>query len=134
MTNESQRGTVLTVFAALFLLLAVSNFAKPLQIGAETGFVFFGHRLSGTPNLIAGPLFGAYLVVYALGILRLRSYALPMGILYGVYVAANLVLFSLNNTPPPGIGYQIFGLAYMAVALGVSWGAVYLLKQRPLGS
>jgi hypothetical protein len=132
--SERERGTVLTVFAVLFLLLAVSNFLKPLQLGAQTGFVLLGRRLSGTPNLIAGPLFGAYLLVYALGILRLRAWALPMGLLYGLYVLANLVLFNLRNTPPPGVGYKVFGLVYTVVALGVSWGAVYLLKQRRLGS
>jgi len=134
MSDESaERGIPLTVFALLFLLLSVSNFMKPLQIGAQTGFVFFGHRLSGTPNVIAGPLFGAYLLVYALGILRLRAYALPMGLLYALYVLANLVLFNLRNTAPPGVGYMVFGAAYAIVALGVSWGAVYLLKQRRLG-
>ncbi|HZP39909.1 MAG TPA: hypothetical protein VFD84_00195 [Candidatus Binatia bacterium] len=131
--DESERGTALTVFATLFLVLAVSNFAKPLHLGAETGFVLFGRRLSGTANLVAGPLFGAYLLVYALGILQLRAWALPMGVLYALYVAANLVLFGLRNPPPPGVGHRLFGAVYAAVALGVSWSAVYLLKQRRLG-
>ena len=70
---ENTRGRALTVFAALFIVLAVSNFLKPLQVGGEqTGFVLFGRRLSGTPNTIAGPLFGAYLLVYAIGILGMK--------------------------------------------------------------
>jgi len=40
------RGRMLTVFAVLFALLAVSNFLKPFQIGGErTGFVFLGRSV-----------------------------------------------------------------------------------------
>jgi hypothetical protein len=31
----------------LYALLAVSNLLKPVLADAHTGFVFFGHRLSG---------------------------------------------------------------------------------------
>ena len=127
---EKARGRTLTVFAVLFAVLAVSNFLKPLQIGAETGFVLFGRRLGGTANAIAGPLFGLFLLVYASGIWGMRRYALPMAWLYAAYVVVNLTLFSLRNTSPPGIGYALFGLVYMVVALGVSGGAAWLLTRR----
>src|SRR5204863_7296956 len=73
---SEQRGPALTTFAILFGMLAFSNLLKPLQLGGEqhTGFVFFGHRTSGTFNAILGPLFGIYLLVYALGIWRLRRF------------------------------------------------------------
>jgi hypothetical protein len=125
-----QRGRALTVFAILFGILAVSNLLKPLQLGAETGFVLLGKRLSGSPNAIAGPLFGLYLLVYAAGIWRLRRYALPMAWLYAAYVVVNLVLFTVRSERPPGIGYVLFGLVYMAVAVGVSGGAAVLLARR----
>ena len=73
---SEQRGSALTTFAILFGVVAVSNLLKPLQLGgAHTGFVFFGQRTSGTTNAILGPLFGIYLLVYAVGIWRLRRFA-----------------------------------------------------------
>ena len=67
---SEQRGPALTTFAILFGVLAVSNLLKPLQMGGpeHTGFVFFGQRTTGTTNAILGPLFGIYLLVYAVGI------------------------------------------------------------------
>jgi hypothetical protein len=127
---RSSRGTALTVFAVLFGVLAVSNLAKPLQIGSETGFVLLGKRLSGLPNMIFGPLFGLYLAAYATGIWGMRHRALPMGIAYAAYVVVNLVLFTVRSTPPPGRNSLLFGLVYMAVAIGVSSGAAVLLWRR----
>jgi hypothetical protein len=126
-----ERGTGLTILAILFGILAVSNLLKPLQLlGPETGFVLFGERLTGTANAIAGPLFGVVLLTYAVGIWTMQRWALPLGRLYAAYVIANLVLFTFRTPSPPGIGYQIFGLVYAAVAIGCSVGAWYLLAQR----
>ena len=127
---RASRGTALTVFALLFGLLAVSNLMKPLQIGSQTGFVLFGKRLSGLPNLIFGPLFGLYLAAYATGIWGLRRRALPMGMLYASYVVLNLVLFTVRMPQESGAGPLIFGLVYTTVAIGVSWGAAWLLWRR----
>jgi len=125
--NHSQ---TFKVFAVLFTLLAVSNLLKPFQFGGEqTGFVFFGQKLTGTANMIAGPLFGLYLLVYAFGLWRARRFALPMGHAYATYVVFNLILFTAKNTPPPGTGYIIFGIVYSLVAIGVSVGAAYVLTK-----
>jgi len=127
------RGPALTTAAVLFAVLAASNLLKPFQLlGEQTGFVFLGERLTGTANAVAGPLFGLYLAVYAAGLWGMRRFALPLGILYGLYVVANLVLFPFRTPPPPGAGagWQVFGLVYAAVALGVSWGTVRLLARR----
>lgn len=127
----TNRGRALTIFAVLFGILAISNMLKPLQIGgAQTGFVFFGQRLAGAANTIAGPLFGLYLLVYALGIWNMKRFALPMSHAYALYVVLNLILFSMRNEQPPGVGYQIFGIVYAAVAIGVSVGSAVLLTQR----
>jgi hypothetical protein len=127
---ETNQSRTLKVFAVLFALLAVSNLLKPLQIGGEqTGFVFFGQRLSGTANMIAGPLFGLYLLLYAFGIWRTKRFALAMGHAYATYVVLNLIMFTAKNTPPPGIGYMIFGIVYSLIAVGVSVGAAYLLTK-----
>jgi len=127
--ETAQRGRTLTIFAVLFALLSISNFLKPLELHGA-GFVLFGRRLSGTPNAIAGPLFGAFLLTYAIGIWNMRRWAVPMAYAYATYVIANLALFRLRNTPPPGAGPMIFGLVYIAVAVGVSSGAAYLLSRR----
>jgi len=125
------RDRTLTVFAVVFGLLAVSNFLKPLQLGgSRTGFVFLGQRLSGTPNAIIGPLFGLYLLLYAVGIWRMRRYALPMAWAYAAYVVVNLLLFNVRTPRPPGTGYLLFGLVYMVVAVAVSSGAAWALSKR----
>ncbi len=128
---EANRGPDLKVFAVLFALLAVSNLSKPLQLGGEQiGFIFFGQRLTGTANAIVGPLFGIYLLVYALGIWRMKRFALPMGHAYATYVVLNLIMFTAKNPRPPGVGPVIFGIVYMVVAIGVSVGAAYLLTKH----
>ncbi|MFI5396564.1 MAG: hypothetical protein ACHQ9S_13605 [Candidatus Binatia bacterium] len=130
-TTEPKRGRVLSTFAVLFVLLAISNLLKPFRFGgSDTGFVFFGQRLSGTANAIVGPLFGIYLLVYAFGVWRMKRYALPMAYAYAGYVIINLILFNMRNPVPPGVGYLIFGVVYSGIAIGVSSGAAYLLSKR----
>ncbi|PYP66060.1 MAG: hypothetical protein DMD36_18040 [Gemmatimonadetes bacterium] len=131
--NNPDRGSRLTVLALLFGLLAVSDLAKPLEAslggGLRPGFVLFGHRLSGTANAVVGPLFGLYLLVYAAGIWRMRRWALPIGVVYAIYVIVNLTLFTFRDPEPMHEGV-LFGVIYAVVAVGVSWGAVWLLSQR----
>lgn len=114
---------LLRIFAALFGLLAISNFLKPFEFSADQGFVFMGRRLDGTPNLIAGWSFGVLLSCYASALWRGKAAALPIGIAYASYVTANLYLWVLRQpAPPPDQAW--FGIVYMIVALGTSWGAV----------
>jgi hypothetical protein len=128
---EAKRTRVSTIFAILFVLVAVSNLLKPFQLGGEqTGFVFFGQRLTGTANAIVGPLFGIYLLVYAWGIWRLKRFALAMGHAYATYVVLNLILFYGNTPRPPGIGYLVGGIVYALVAVGVAGGAAYWLTKH----
>ena len=49
--------------------------------------------------------------------------------IYAVYVIVNLTLFLLRDPEPMREGV-LFGVIYALVALGVSWGAVWLLSQR----
>lgn len=128
---KTPRGRALTVFAIAFALLAISNLLKPLQIGGEqTGFVFFGTRLGGLANTIIGPLFGIFLAAYAYGIWTMKRFAMAMGHAYATYVILNLILFNFRNTVPDTTAYQIFGIVYAAIAIGVSLGAAVLLTQR----
>jgi hypothetical protein len=120
------------VAAVLFGILAVSNALKPLEIGAQTGLVFFGQRLSGTPNLILGPVFGIFLAAYAAGIWRMRRYALPLAWIYAAYVLVNLALFSVRTPQPahPSTAEKVFGIVYAIVALGCSFGTAWVLQRR----
>ena len=127
---ESRRGTALTVFAILFGMLAISNFLKPLQLTSSAGFVFFGSRLSGAANAIAGPLFGLFLAVYAYGIWNMRRFALPMGHAYATYVILNLFLWTMRMPEGSNELGVIGGIVYAAVAIGVSLGSAVLLTKR----
>ena len=129
---SEQRGPALTTFAILFGMLAVSNLLKPLQMGGaqHTGFVFFGQRTTGTANAVLGPLFGAYLLVYAVGIWQQRRFALPMAYAYAAYVIVNMIAFSVRGEGEPGVGYAIFSVVYALVAIGVSGGAALILSRR----
>ena len=123
----AERGKILTVCAILFALLGLSNASKPLEASATHGFVLLGHRLSGTPNLIAGPAFALLLWAYAAGIWGMKRWALPLGCVYAAYVLVNLIAFvSVSPDVPPLLGM----LVYAAIAIGVSSGAAYLLYVR----
>jgi hypothetical protein len=128
---NSRRSGALTILAILFAILAVSDILKPLHLeGATTGLVFFGKRLSGTPDAILGPILGIILLIYAAGIWRMRRHALYLGYAYAIYVTVNLVLFSVRNPPPASRGEMIFGLAYIVFALAFSWGTAVLLSRH----
>ena len=126
-----KRGAMLTVFAVLLTLLAISNLLKPLQLG-DAGFVFLGTKTTGLANTILGPLFGIYLLIYVVGIWQMRKFALPMGVAYAAYVPLNMALFTMGHPQDPNHGWPglIGGLVYMAVAIGVSWGAPIVLWSR----
>lgn len=128
--SQATRGRALTIFAILFGVLAISNLLKPLQIGEQTGFVLFGSRLSGTANLIAGPLFGIFLAIYAYGIWNMRRFALPMSHAYALYVILNLIFFTFRTPTPDTVAYQVFGAVYAAIAIGVSLSAAVMLTRR----
>ena len=125
---ERKRGWFLTVAAVLLFLLAISNFLKPVLADAHTGFVFFGHRLSGVPNAILGPVFGILLVVYGIAIWQMRRFALPLGWIYAAYVVANGVLFSMYTTdPPPSPAFM--AITYV-LGLGVPIASAIVLTQK----
>jgi hypothetical protein len=119
----------LRIFAVLFALLAVSNLTKTLEMQPEHGFVFLGRRLSGAPNLIASPIFGAYLAAYAYGLWNARRYALPMGILYAGWVPLNIYLFTVRSPEEMGTN-SLFGITYTMIAVAVSLGAVVAMMRN----
>lgn len=126
---QAERGNVLTVFAILFAILAVSNLLKPLQLNESTGFVLFGSRLSGMPNTIAGILAGLYLLVYAYGIWHMKRFVVGMAHAYALYVILNLLLFMYSDDVEAG-ELGLFYLLYSVVAIGVSLGSAIILTKR----
>jgi hypothetical protein len=130
MANSGRSGA-LTILAILFAILAMSDILKPLHLeGPTTGLVFFGKRLSGTPNAVLGPILGIFLLAYAAGIWRMRRYAMYFGYAYAIYVTVNLVLFSARNPPPASRSEMIFGIFYIVFALAFSWGTAALLSRH----
>jgi hypothetical protein len=128
---QTERGTTLTIFAALFAILALSNLLKPLQIGGEeTGFVLFGTRLAGTPNVIAGIIAGLYLLVYAYGIWNMKRFAVGMAHAYALYVILNLLMFMFRDIEGADQLGIIGSIAYSGVAIGVSLGSAIMLTKR----
>jgi len=127
---DSSRGPVLTTFAVLFAILAVSNLSKPFQLSPNVGFVFFGGKTHGIANAILGPIFGLMLIVYAIGIWRMRRWVLPIAYAYAAYVILNLLLYTIRNAGAADYPSVIFMLGYMAIAIGVSTGSAILLHRR----
>jgi len=127
---EKKRGVILTIFAILFGLLAISNFMKPMRMSPDVGFVFLGTKLTGVPNMILGPVFGIIVAAYAYGIWTMRKFALPIAYFYAAYVILNLVLFIAKNqgsqTQPQSSGF----IFYPIIAIGVSSGAAVILHRR----
>jgi len=126
-----QRGRLLTFLAVSFGFLAVSNLLKPLGLeGETTGLVFLGRRLSGTANLVMGPVFGIVLGVYAWSVWNLRRVALPISYAYAAYVVANLLLYGMREPVAEGPGGIPAYLIYGALAIGASITSAVLLTRR----
>jgi hypothetical protein len=136
MANENsgaQRGWFLTAIAVLFVLLAISDFLKPIGLGRSevaSGIVEFGHRFHGLgANVILGILFGIFFLTYAYGLWNLRAWVLPISIVYAFYMPANAVLFWAQQMP--GRRSLAFIVVWLAVALTGSVGtAIYLAYHR----
>lgn len=119
--------TTLRVFAILIALRALTDVVKPL--GAGSGFVFFGKFLTGMACYVLAPIVGVLMLVYAYGLWQLRRFAVPMGVAYAALVTINLAVFPILQGLPARFNVLAYA-AFALVALGVSWGAVWLLLQR----
>ena len=123
---ERSRGTLLTIFAILFGLLALSNFMKPFLHGGT--FVFLGTKMTGGANLVLSWLFGILLAAYAYGIWAMRKFALTIAYFFFPWVVLNTILFSMKNRPT---GQQpLAGFAILAIGLGVPLVTLVILHRR----
>jgi hypothetical protein len=128
--TEVSRGPMLTTFAVLFAILALSNLLKPFHLDPNAGFVFFGTKTHGLENAILGPTFGILLVMYAIGIWRMRRWVMPIAYAYAVYVILNIFLYTIRNTGSTGKPSVFFMILYTAIAIGLSAGSAVLLHRR----
>jgi hypothetical protein len=122
-------GPFLSVASVLFGALALYDLAKPVLLeGGNWGSVFLGKRLDGVPEWLAAWAFAAAMALYAVGIWRLRRYALWIGVAYAAYVVANLVAFKIRygSLGPSWTGVLMF----VGVAVGVSSCTALALYRR----
>lgn len=126
---QKPRGVTLTIFALLFVLLAISNFSKPFSHDPGIGFVCLGVRQSGTPNAILGTLFGIGLLIFAYGIWTMRHYAMPVAYIFLAWVIINTILFRIKNPnqPPASIAFTIFATL---LGIGVPLATAIILSRR----
>lgn len=129
--EQARRGVTLTIFAILFVIVAISNFLKPFHLeGPTTGFVFFGTRTAGIWNDILAPAFGILQVVYAVGIWRMKKFALPIGCFYAVYVIVNIISYSVKQSGAAHPESAAFMIVFTVVAIGVSSASALILLFR----
>jgi hypothetical protein len=138
---QTKRGGFLTTMAVLLALVAIEDVLKPFGRQGPTipvsflpriqpGIVVLGVRYTGSEAAILGPLVAAVLVLYTIGIWRMKRYAVTVAWIYAVYVILNLTLFMIRNPPPPTRGETIFGIGYSIVAIVLTVGTALALTRR----
>ena len=119
------RGTILTIFAIMFVFVAITDFIKPFHLFPNDGFVFLGTKLTGVANAIVAPAFGAILMLSAYGVWTMRRFALPFSYLATASVVLNMVLYTMKNgdtRPLP--------LINVVAGIGVPLAAAIVLSLR----
>jgi hypothetical protein len=72
----------------------------------------------------------AVLLLYVVGIWRMKRYALTIAWLYAAYVILNVTLFTIRNPAPPTPGAAIFTIVYLVVAITLTLSTAIVLTQR----
>lgn len=127
---QKQRGVLLSIFGILFAVAAVQDILKPFHLeGAKTGLVFLGTRLEGTLNVVMSVVLAAFLAFYAIGIWRMRQYALVLSFVYALHVLINVVVFPMKYAGENN-GSPAFLIGFVIGAIVIPWGAVITLWRR----
>jgi hypothetical protein len=139
---QTRRGGFLTAMAILLGLTVIVDVLKPLTkpwtpgqkvLGLEvpaTGIVVLGVRHTGSGAAILGLLVAAILFFYAVGIWRMKRYAMTVAWIYAAYVTLNVTLFTIRNPPPPTWGTTIFAIVYSIGAIMLTAGTAIALTRR----
>ena len=127
------------------VLLAIAMFvdvlkslSKPLPSGYKvaglqmppSGIVVLGVRHSGAGAGIWALPVAVVLFFYAVGIWRMKRYALTLAWLYAVYAILNVTLFTIRNPAPPTRGATIFAIVYLVGAITLTLGTAIVLTRR----
>jgi hypothetical protein len=123
------------VCAILIVLRSFTNFAKLFQ-GEDAMMVFFGQILRGGEVALPAVLIGAFMLVTGVAMLMGARWALPMITAYAVFVAINLLAWTVTNPEEfVRVGKQVFSatedpaarrmgalgfLGYAVIALGTT--------------
>jgi hypothetical protein len=127
--------------AILLVLAAIEDVLKPFGRQGPTtpasflpriqpGIVVLGMHHTGAGAAILGPLVGTFLVLYAIGIWRMKRYAVAIAWIYAGYVILNLMLFMVRNPPAPTRGETIFAIVYSIGAIMLTAGTAIALTRR----
>jgi hypothetical protein len=138
---RNRRGGFLTVMALLLALAmgvdVLKAVSKPLPPGSKvvglqmppSGMVVLGVRHTGAGATILALLVAAVLFFYAVGIWRMKRYALRIAWLYA-YAIVNVTLFTIRNPAPPTPGTTIFAIVYLLGAIILTLGTAIVLTRR----
>jgi len=129
----------------LIALRSLTNFAKLLQ-GEDAVLVIFGQVLRGSEAAVPAVLVGLFMLVTGLAMLIGSRWAGPLVSVYAIYVAINLVAWTVTN---PGeiehVGQRLSStseptalwwigaagfLGYCLVALGTTALPAWLLRRQ----
>lgn len=129
----------------LIVLRSLTNFAKLLQ-GDNATLVTFGHILHGGDVALPAVLIGSFMFAAGVVMLLGSRWAGPLVAVYAVYVAVNLVTWTvLNPGQIEGVGRRLSSstdptavwwtgaagfLVYCLVALATTIGPAWLLYRR----
>jgi hypothetical protein len=111
----SKRCRFLTVMAILLAFVALDDVLKPS---------------GGKSHPIIGPLVGVVLVLYAVGIWRMKRYAVAVAWIYAAYVILNLALFTIRNPPAPTRGEMICDIVNSISAIVLTVGTAIALTRH----
>ncbi|MEO8605293.1 MAG: hypothetical protein ABI629_22175 [bacterium] len=129
----------------LIALRSLTNFAKLLQ-GDDATLVTFGQILHGSAAFLPAALIGLFMLLTGLAMMIGNRWAAPLIAAYAVYVAVNLVTWTvtnpgeiervgrrLSNASDPAALWWIgaagfFG--YCVIALGTTAAPAWLLRRR----
>ncbi len=136
------RGRLLTAVAVLLPVAALVDLLKAFTTAPPpghrlleskmppTGIVVLGVRHTGADATVLGLLLAAILFFYALGIWKMKRWAVTVGWVYAAYVMLNVTLFAIRNPAPPTPGAMLFAIVYMSVAILLTTGAAIALTRR----
>ena len=139
---RNRRGGFLTVMAVLLALAMLVDvlkaLSKPLPPGYKvagllmppSGIVVLGLRRTEASAGILALLVTAVLFFYAVGIWRMKRYAVTVASLYAAYTILNVTLFTIRNPAPPTRDATIFAIVYLVGAIILTLGTAIVLTRR----